>query len=204
MAPAVAARLRAVLVRLLTCLVAFTVVPMAAVAQTGPTDRAPASRTPTEASGSQDAASGAIRLSVSPARATVGRRTPFRFTATTAEDGGLPPRIDCTSASAHRGACQAQAGRQPVAGALVRFAGASARTDSRGHVTITRTLRWAGTFTARATKDGLDPGTTGVLAARRRRGGSGGGGGSGCRNQQNEQRASERDGQQCRRIGVAG
>ncbi len=171
-----------------------------------PANRDPASRMLSEAFVSQgpggDVVRRAIRLTVSPTRATVGRRTRFRFTATTAGEGALPPRIDCSAR-----ACTAQAGGTPVSGASVKFAGRTARTDAQGRVTISATLRRVGAFPARATKAGLDPGSTSVRAVRRRRGGSGGGNGqtgrSGCRDQRNAQFRSERDRQRCERIGVS-
>ncbi len=182
---------------------------MELLGRAAPANRDPASRMLSEAFVSQDPGgdpvSRAIRLTVSPTRATVGRRTRFRFTATTAGEGSeLPPRIDCSAR-----ACRSQAGATPVSGARVRFAGRTARTDSQGRVTITAKLRRVGRFTARATKSGLDPGSTAVRAVRRKRGGGGGQNGrgprgrSGCEDQRNSQFRSERDRQRCKRIGVA-
>jgi hypothetical protein len=150
---------------------------MQLLGRAAPANRDPASRMLSEAFVSQDPGGGdvvsrAIRLTVSPTRVTAGRRTRFRFTATVpaGDDGSLPPRIDCSSSSARRrNACPAQAGSEPVAGALVRFAGASGRTNSRGQVTILRRLRSARTFKARATKAGLRTGTARVRAVRAQR-----------------------------------
>ena len=132
-----------------------------------------------------------IRLTVTPSTARVGRRTRFDFRATVRSDDRLPPRIDCSG----RTGCTAQSAREPVSDAVVRFAGASARTDASGRATITRTLRRPGAFTARATKPGLRAGTARVRATRGgRRGGR----------QCDPQRGANNATQQCRRVGAGG
>ncbi len=118
-------------------------------------------------------AADAMRLTVSPRRARVGRRTAFRFQAT---------RRDA----------------QPVQGAVVRFAGGSARTDSTGNATMVRSLRRPGIFRARATKAGIEAASARVTAVRQRRGrGSDGD----CSPQRGEQRRTGPHAQRCQRVG---
>lgn len=74
-----------------------------------------------------------LRLTVSPARATTGRRTRFRFRVTSRSAG--------TAARASRGA-------------TVRFAGRTVRTGADGRATLTLRLRRAGRHTARASRSG--------------------------------------------------
>ena len=83
-----------------------------------------------------------IRLLVRPRRARVGRRTRFRFRATT------------------RG--------RPVRGARVRFAGVTARTNARGTARIVRRFRRPGRYRARATRRGFAPGRAVVVVRRAR------------------------------------
>jgi predicted acyl esterase len=87
-----------------------------------------------------------IRLSARPGRVSVGRRTRFRFRATTRWGGR----------------------RIAVSGATVRFAGRRARTNRRGRVTIVVRLGHRGRRRARATKRGMRSGTAIVRALRRR------------------------------------
>jgi sugar lactone lactonase YvrE len=65
-------------------------------------------------------------LRAAPRRATAGRRTRFRFTATVIVAGH----------------------RRPLAGALVRFAGHRARTNRRGHATIVARVKRRGRYRA--------------------------------------------------------
>ena len=92
-------------------------------------------------SGSEDCALERIRLTVSPARVRAGRRTSFRLVATVRSGGRS----------------------FPVTGATVRFAGATARTNSSGRATLVRSLR-AGRHRATATRAGLEQGADQVVA----------------------------------------
>ncbi len=80
-----------------------------------------------------------IRLAVRPrsVRAAFRRRN-FTFTATSSRTG------------------------RPLPNVLVHFAGASARTNARGHAVLRARLTHAGLRRARATKSGLDPGRAAV------------------------------------------
>ena len=81
-----------------------------------------------------------IRLSVQPRRAPAGRRTRFRFRATTPTAGR----------------------RRAVRGATVRFAGDATRTDRRGQAALVRTFRRSGRYRATATKRGFRAGAATV------------------------------------------
>ena len=106
----------------------------------GPSDIYFARITPTGPS----AAHPAIRLRVVPRRTTPsGGRHAFRFTATSSLTG------------------------RPLAGAVVRFAGAHGRTDARGRVTLRVPLPHAGRYGAVARAPGLRSGTATVLAISR-------------------------------------
>jgi hypothetical protein len=83
-----------------------------------------------------------IRLSVTPRRAVVGRRTRFFFRAT--------------------------AGGAPVRRARIRFAGRQRRTDERGRAAIRVRLRRRGPYRARAIRRGLRSGRATVRAVRAR------------------------------------
>ena len=89
-----------------------------------------------------------IRLRARPGTVRTGVRR-VRFTATTTAGG--------------------EDARSPVRGALVRFAGRRARTNSRGQAVIRARLRRAGRHGARATKSGLRAGRTSVRARRAQR-----------------------------------
>ena len=89
---------------------------------------------------------GRIRLSVVPRRVPAGERRGFRFRTRLARGG------------------------DPVAGAVVRFAGRRARTDSRGRVALTVRLPRPGRYRARASKRGLAAGRSAVRAVRPPRG----------------------------------
>ncbi len=115
----------------------------------------------------------AMRLTVSPRRARVGRRTAFRFQATQGDAG-------------------------PVDGAVVRFAGGTARTDSAGNATMVRSLQRPGTFRARATKAGVKAASARVTAVSRRR--RGGGSDGRCAPQSGEQRSAGPHAQRCQRV----
>lgn len=116
-----------------------------------------------------------MRLRVTPRRARVGRRTAFRFRVTNRD-------------------------ARPVEGATVRFAGARARTDSTGSVTMVRTLDRSGTFTARASKAGTQGASARVTALRQR--GRGGPSNGRCDPQRREQRGGGQGAQRCQRIGA--
>jgi phospholipase C len=90
---------------------------------------------------------GAIHLTVRPSTAVVGRRTRFTFHATTAVAGRA----------------------QPVAGAIVTFAGRRVRTDRRGRARLVTTLHRRHRYAAVARKAGLRPGRTRVRGLRVRR-----------------------------------
>lgn len=113
-----------------------------------------------------------IRLTVSPKRVRVGQRVTFRFRATSRSRDTVEPPLACERRRARNApradarACAASHRIVPVSGAIVRFAGGRGRTDSRGYVRITRTLRSAGLKSARATRSGYRPGTTRVRAVR--------------------------------------
>jgi hypothetical protein len=81
-----------------------------------------------------------LRLSVRPRRATVSRRTVFRF--------------------------RVRRGSRPVRGARVRFAGRRARTGAKGRARIVARLHRAGRYRARAVKRGMRPARVSVLARR--------------------------------------
>ena len=85
-----------------------------------------------------------LRIAVRPVATRVGVRTTFRFGATVLTNGVS----------------------LGVRGAIVRFAGATARTDSRGRAAIVRRFRRPGSYTARVTKGGFRVGaaTVRVLA----------------------------------------
>lgn len=102
---------------------------------------------PDPPAGLPPAASGArIHLSVRPRRARAGRRTRFRLRATVLVAGR----------------------RYPVAGAHVRLAGRSARTDGRGRARVTKALGRVGLYRARAWRTGLLSATTRVRAVQLR------------------------------------
>ena len=128
--------------------------------------RPPAARASEGGAGTSGAApQRTIRLSVSPSRAPVGRRVVFRFRATAISDDTIAPPITCPSDARSSGrACSARHRTEAVAGAIVRFAGVSARTDSQGRATIVRTLRQAGRHRARATRSGFRSGRATVTA----------------------------------------
>lgn len=86
-----------------------------------------------------------LRLSVHPRTAGVGRRTTFTFGVTTPEGHGK---------------------RRPVAGALVRFDGASAHTNRHGVARILRTLRSARRYVATAMRGGFRGASAAVRATR--------------------------------------
>ena len=88
-----------------------------------------------------------IRLSVRPRSVREGARTRFRFSATFI--GPLCRYVDPP--------CASPWSVEPVAGARIRLAGATARTDSRGRATIVKRLA-RGSHTARATKQGFAAG----------------------------------------------
>ena len=117
----------------------------------------------------------AMSLTVSPRRARVGRRTAFRFRAT------------------------GRNGR-PVEGAVVRFAGGSARTNSAGSATMVRSLKRSGSYSARATKAGVDAASARVRAVRKQRRNGGPSNGR-CAPQRGEQRGSGQGAQRCQRVG---
>jgi hypothetical protein len=112
-----------------------------------------------------------LSLAVAPETTRAGRRTRFRFSVTS--------------------------GRDHIAGATVRLGGKSTQTDSNGRASITLTFHGAGSFTAKAGKQGyvsdsaairVLPASAGSLGGGSRcvggpgRGGAGaGGGGGGCR-----------------------
>jgi len=121
------------------------------------------------------AARDAMSLTVSPRRARVGRRTAFRFRAT------------------------GRNGR-PVEGAVVRFAGDSARTNSAGSATMVRSLKRSGSYSARATKAGVDAASARVTAVRKQRRNGGPSNGR-CAPQRGEQRGSGQGAQRCQRVG---
>jgi hypothetical protein len=52
-----------------------------------------------------------------------------------------------------------------VQGATIRFAGARARTDSRGRATIVKRFRRSGVHRARATRSGMRPASVTVVVA---------------------------------------
>jgi hypothetical protein len=83
---------------------------------------------------------GRIRLRVRPRRVRTGERRRFAF--------------------------RAIAGGHSVAGATVRFAGRTARTDRRGRARISRALRSPRIYRARASKTGLRSGTARVRGVR--------------------------------------
>jgi hypothetical protein len=83
-----------------------------------------------------------LALTVSPSRATVGRRTRFVFTVI----GG------------------ASSSRKPVTGATIRFARRRIHTDRLGHASIRLTLRRRGAYVARATRSGFHFATAVVRA----------------------------------------
>jgi phospholipase C len=95
------------------------------------------------------ARAGEIHLTVSPARAVVGRRTRFTFQATTVEGSRLVP----------------------VADAVVTFAGRRLRTNARGRAVVTLALHRVHAYAAVARRAGLSPGraTVRTRAARRHR-----------------------------------
>jgi polyvinyl alcohol dehydrogenase (cytochrome) len=99
------------------------------------------------ASGRMTPAHAGIRLSVSPRATRAGRRTRFRFHATTRSGGRI----------------------RPVPGAVITFDGHRARTNAHGDATITVTLRHAGVYRARAHKRSFSDGHTAVRAKRARR-----------------------------------
>lgn len=86
----------------------------------------------------------AIRLRAVPGRVRVGSARRVRFTATTTAAG--------------------EDARRPVRGALVRFAGASLRTNAQGQAVVRAALRRPGRYRARAVRSGLRPGATSVRA----------------------------------------
>ena len=83
-----------------------------------------------------------LRLTVSPRRAKVGKRTRFKFTVSFAGLGG----------------------RGPVKGATIKLAGRRAVTDRKGRARITRVLSHRGVFPVRAVKRGFKNGTATVGA----------------------------------------
>jgi polyvinyl alcohol dehydrogenase (cytochrome) len=99
------------------------------------------------ASGPKVPAHPAIVLTVSPRSVRTGKRTRFRFHATTSSGGR----------------------RRALAGAVITFDGHRARTDRHGNATITVTLRHAGLYRARARKAGFRDGHARVRARRARR-----------------------------------
>jgi polyvinyl alcohol dehydrogenase (cytochrome) len=99
------------------------------------------------ASGNKAPAHTSIRLTVSPRSTTTGRRTRFRFHATT----------------------RSGTRRRALAGALITFAGHRARTNARGDATITVSLHHARVYRARAQKRGFGAGHASVRATRPRR-----------------------------------
>ena len=86
----------------------------------------------------------ALTLSVRPARASVGRRTRFRF------------RVTSVQGSGHHG----------VRGVRIRFAGRSVRTDRRGRAALVKVLHRRGVYTARAATRGSGAATARVRAIR--------------------------------------
>ena len=86
-----------------------------------------------QAAATSVAAAPALQLTVSPHTARVGKRTRFRFRVTTGAGGA----------------------GNAVAGATIRFGGASARTGRNGRASITLTLHRAGRFSATARKQGF-------------------------------------------------
>jgi len=104
-----------------------------------------------------------IRLKATPTRVFINRKVRFVFRATSASSDSTPPPIPCNS---RRDACTSRHRTVAVAGAQIRFAGRTAKTDRRGRATIRVALGHEGRFTARASKEGLRRGTT-VVRARR-------------------------------------
>jgi hypothetical protein len=85
-----------------------------------------------------------IRLTVTPRTVLAGARRRFRFRAT-AISGGR---------------------RGPVAGATIRFAGTTIRTDVRGRASVVKRLRSAGRYRARASRPGMSSATARVRVVR--------------------------------------
>jgi endoglycosylceramidase len=90
-----------------------------------------------------------LRVSISPQRVAAGRSVQFSLRVMTPAKGGR--------------------GAQAVAGATIRFAGASATTDRRGRARIRARLRTRGRYRARASKRGYNAGTAYVRAVHARR-----------------------------------
>jgi uncharacterized protein len=107
-----------------------------------------ADRTRTEALPPPLACTGRLRLSVRPRRVRTERRVRFRF------------RVVATP-------CRART--RPARGALVRFAGARARTDRAGRATLVRRLTRERRYTARAQLRGFRRALATVTAAPSRR-----------------------------------
>jgi len=95
----------------------------------------------------------ALRLSVRPARAVAGERVRFRFRASVPTGARLPGRRYAS---------------RPVAGAKVRFAGRTLRTDRRGYATLVARVRKPGLVRAAASRTGFRSASARVRALRRR------------------------------------
>jgi hypothetical protein len=109
-------------------------------AATAPLDITLTTDTPLVSAPPAKATRRAMRLTVSPRSVRAGRRTTFAFRLTSA--------------------------KRPVAGAVIRFAGRTARTGRHGRATVKLTLRRPGQRLARASKPGFAPARTSIRVKR--------------------------------------